>query len=118
MNKLREHIGNELTLADESLASGDLPQAFHHFERAHVLGQSSTYEHTRINWRMLKLGWKMRNFREVFGQIIRIVGASTKTTLGIYPTGNTGGANVWFFKPMPIPADLWQIINKAKIDQE
>lgn len=114
MNTLREHIDNELTVADAFLAAGDLAASFRHLERAHVLGQAITYDHTRIHWRMLKLGWKMRNWREVSGQILRVFGASTKTPLGIYPAGNTGGANVYFFKPMPIPDDLQDILNKTK----
>ena len=63
---------------------------------------------------MLKLGWKMRSPREVFGQIIRVIGAATKTPFGIYPTGNTGGANVWFFKSMPVPDDLKKILDTAR----
>ncbi|MBP7415274.1 MAG: DUF3703 domain-containing protein, partial [Pyrinomonadaceae bacterium] len=54
---------------------------------------------------------RMRSVREIWGQIIRIIGASTKTPLGIYPTGNTGGADVWFLKPMPIPDDLQEMLN-------
>lgn len=63
---------------------------------------------------MLRIGLKKKDFREVFGQLFRIIGASTKTPLGIYPTGNTGGANASPFKPMPIPEDLQTIINQAK----
>ena len=114
MENLRDHIVSEISLADKSLENGDPSAAFEHLERAHVLGQSVTYEHTRIHWRMLRLGWKKKDVREIFGQLIRIVGASTKTPLGIYPSGNTGGSNVWFFKPMPIAKDLQQILDKAK----
>ena len=63
---------------------------------------------------MLKLGLRMRSFREIWGQLIRIFGASTKTPFGIYPAGNTGGSDVYFFKPMPIPSDLQAILNKTK----
>ncbi|MBX7062907.1 MAG: DUF3703 domain-containing protein [Pyrinomonadaceae bacterium] len=52
----------------------------------------------------------------MFGQVIRIVGASTKTPFCIYPSGNTSGTNVWFFKSMPIPTDLQQILIKSKDD--
>lgn len=114
MDHLNDAIERELHAADEFTASGDLAAAFHHLERAHVLGQASTYEHTRIHWRMLKLGLRMRSPREIWGQIIRIVGASTKTPLGIYPKGNTGGANVWFFKPMPVPDDLKKLLDEAQ----
>lgn len=115
MDPLREHIDNEINRADDALIGGDLPTAFHCLERSHVLGQAVTYQHTRIHWRMLKLGLKMRSPREIFGQIVRIVGAATTTPFGIYPTGNTGGANVWFFKPMPIPDDLQKILETAKM---
>jgi len=104
-------ISQELESADSLVESGDLHLAFYHLERAHVLGQASTYQHTRIHWRMFKLAVRQRSPREIWGQIVRIVGASTKTPFGIYPTGNTGGANVWFFKSMPVPADLQRIID-------
>lgn len=116
MDVLQTHIEKELTYADEMIAQRDYSSAFGHLERAHVLGQAITFDHTRIHWRMLKLGLRTRNLSEIFGQIIRIIGAATKTPFGIYPTGNTGGTNVYFFKPMPIPADLQQILDKAKIN--
>ena len=103
-------ISEELALADSLVETGDLNLAFHHLERAHVLGQASTYQHTRIHWRMLKLAIKQQSAREIGGQIIRIIGASTRTPFGIYPKGNTGGVDVWFFKSMPIPEDLEKII--------
>lgn len=107
-------ITRELALADTFVMSGDFHLAFYHLERAHVLGQASTYQHIRIHWRMLKLAIKQCSPREIWGQIVRIVGASTKTPFGIYPTGNTGGSNVWFFKSMLIPSDLQAIIEHGK----
>lgn len=115
-DSLAKNINAEIDLADQRLAENDVSGAFKHLERAHVLGQASTYQHTRVHWRMFKLALRMRSLKEVWGQIIRLVGASTKTPLGIYPTGNTGGANVWFFKPMPIPVDLQEMLDKAKIN--
>jgi Protein of unknown function (DUF3703) len=112
VNTLYEHIEAELAAADSAAGCGLLDDAFHHLERAHVLGQASTLQHTRIHWRMFRLALEMYSLSEIWGQIIRIIGAATKTPLGIYPTGNTGGANVWFFKPMPIPDDLRDILVK------
>ncbi len=115
-DSLAKNINAEIDLANRRLAENDVVGAFKHLERAHVLGQASTYQHTRIHWRMFKLALRMRSPREIWGQLIRIVGAGTKTPLGIYPTGNTGGADVWFFKPMPIPADLQEMLDKAKMN--
>jgi len=111
-------IMHELNQAESLELSGNYHSAFHHLERAHILGQASTYQHTRIHWRMLKIAFKLRSPSEIWGQIIRIIGASTKTPLGIYPKGNTGGANVWFFKPMPIPSDLQDILKRSGATNE
>jgi hypothetical protein len=114
MSILKEKIDTEIAAADEMATVGQLAKAFHHLERAHVLGQALTRDHTRVHWRMFKLGLRMRSSREVWGQFIRIIGAATKTPLGIYPTGNTGGSNVWFFKPMQVPPDLAAILDQAR----
>ncbi|MEK7857254.1 MAG: DUF3703 domain-containing protein [Acidobacteriota bacterium] len=116
MRILEEHINEEIAAADKLIGSRDLHSAFDHLERAHVLGQANTYQHTRVHWRMLKVGLRMGSVREIWGQIIRIIGAATKTPFGIYPKGNTGGSNVYFFKPMPVPEDLQRIIDKAKMN--
>ena len=112
--RIGRSIDEEIGVAERFLQANDPAAAFHHLERAHVLGQSITLEHTRVHWRMLKIGWKTKNWREIFGQIFRIAGASTKTPLGIYPAGNTGGSNVYFFKPMPVPDDLQAILDEAR----
>ena len=111
---IKKYIDAEVLKAEKCVAENDLDAAFYHLERSHVLGQAITFQHTRVHWLMLKIGWKRRDLREVFGQILRIVGASTKTPFGIYPTGNTGGANISAFKKMPISEDLQVILRQAK----
>lgn len=110
---LDEHIEAEIAKAAELSETGDEESAFRHLERAHVLGQASTYYHTRVHWLMLKHGIRMHDARETVGQVLRIAGAATKTPLGIYPKGNTGGANVSPVKPMPVPEDLAEILSEA-----
>jgi len=112
--KIKKYIDAEVEAAEQLVNENDFEAAFRHLERAHVLGQAITVEHTRVHWLMLKIGWRRRDLREIFGQLFRIAGASTKTPLGIYPTGNTGGANVSPFKPMPVPEDLRLILQKTK----
>ncbi len=110
---LKTCIESEIALADELIARGDHGGAVQRLERAHVLGQSLTGEHTRIHWHMLRLGIMMKKPREVIGQLLRIAGAVTKTPFGIYPKGNTGGSDVYFFRSMPVPDDLKQVLQKA-----
>ena len=111
---LTKHIEEEIARSAELSNAGDDAQAFRHLERAHVLGQTSTYHHTRVHWLMMKHGIRTGDKREIAGQALRIVGAATKTPLGTYPEGNTGGANVSPIRPMPIPDDLREILDTAR----
>lgn len=80
-------------------------------ERAHVLGQSSTFEHVRVHYHMFAWGVRNRNYSEILGQILRLIGAAVLTPLGLIPKGNTGGSNISPFKSMPIPSDLETKLN-------
>jgi hypothetical protein len=62
---------------------------------------------------MLCWAWRRRDPRELFGQSFRLIGAATKTFVGLVPNGNTGGANVSAFQPMPIDPELADIIRRA-----
>lgn len=48
------------------------------------------------------------------GQVIRIIGAATKTAMGLVPERNTGGLNVNQFKRMAVPGDLAAIVEQAE----
>ena len=106
---IRPYVDAELAAAVQ-----DPAQAFRHLERAHVLGQASTREHVRVHWRMLCWAWRQRDSRELFGQVMRLSGASTMTFIGLVPTGNTGGTSVSAFRPMPIDPELEAIITQAR----
>jgi hypothetical protein len=58
---------------------------------------------------------RSKSFRETLGQVVRIVGAATKTAIGLVPSGNTGGSNVSPFKTLPVPEDLAAILALAKM---
>jgi len=113
-SRIKRYVDAELAEASARAKDNDLATAFRHLERAHVLGQANTIEHTRVHLLMLKVGWRRRDWREILGQLFRIAGASIKTPLGIYPSGNTGGASVSPFKPMPVPSDLQEKIDAAR----
>ena len=107
-------VDEELRQARAAELSGQSALAFSHLERAHILGQASTYQHVRVHLCMLQWGVRHRRPREVLGQVLRLFGAATKTAIGLVPEGNTGGANVSGLKPMPIPQDLGAIIRQAQ----
>ena len=112
--KIKPHFEAELKDAALRNTQRDPAGSFTHLERAHVLGQSSTRLHVMAHWHMLT--WAVRNARpgEFVGQVMRIVGAATKTAMGLVPEGNTGGSNISPFKRMAVRGDLAAIIEKAR----
>ncbi len=112
--RIAPHVWAELQQAGRAEASGDALKAFSHLENAHVLGQASTYWHVRVHWRMFRWGWRQQDVRELRGQVLRLIGAATKTAIGRLPQGNTGGAHVSAFQPMPIEPRLAQLIAAAR----
>lgn len=112
--RIRPSVDHELVAAAASETAGHIDASFRHLERAHVLGQASTVQHVRVHVQMLLWAVRHRRIRELLGQLLRIVGAATKTALGWVPTGNTGGSNISPFKPLPIPADLQATLDNAK----
>ena len=107
-------VNNELALAKTARDSGNTQTEFHHLENAHVLGQHSTWLHVKVHWLMLCWGIRQSSLKEVLGQLFRMAGAATKTAIGLVPTGNTGGANVSPFKPMPLSAEHASLIAQAR----
>lgn len=96
--------------AGQHRAAGDARSAFAALERAHVLGQLDVVPHLRAHWHMLQVGWSGGDWREVTGQLMRIALVPVGHLVGRLPVGNTGGANVSAFKPMPIPPELERLI--------
>jgi hypothetical protein len=113
-SRIRPHVDAELAAAKAAERAGDHLGAFHHLERAHVLGQRSTVRHVAIHVRMLMWGLRHGKPREVLGQVVRVIGAGAKTWIGLVPHGNTGGADVSAFKSMAIPDDLAGLIAAAR----
>lgn len=111
---IRPFVDAELHAARELFGQGRADDAFRHLERAHVLGQASTWQHVRVHFRMLAWGLRQRHGREIAGQLLRIAGAATLTAIGRVPEGNTGGANVSPMRPMPIPDELAELIRQAR----
>jgi len=112
--RIAPYVEAELANALQAAAIGDIQQEFAHLERAHVIGQESTFWHVKVHVLMLVWAFRNRSAKEAVGQLFRIVGAATKTVFGLVPQGNTGGANVSPFRKMPIAPDLVTLIHEAK----
>lgn len=112
--QIRPYVQVELTAAAEAQRQGDHHLAFRRLERAHVLSQGAAIEHLRVHGRMLGFALRQGFAREALGQIPRLLLAAPLSLVGMIPTGNSGGSNVGGLQPMPVPADLQQIIEGAR----
>ena len=104
--QLRAAWTAELNAARTARATGDTSGEWTHLERAHILSQPLAGPHVRTHAAMLAAALRRRDGHELVGQLFRIIVAAPGSITGKYPIGNTGGANVSAFEPMPIPDDL------------
>jgi hypothetical protein len=96
----------ELDAARAARSSGDPSAEWTHLERAHILSQPMAGAHVRTHVAMFAAALRRRDLHELVGQVFRIIVAAPGSMTGKYPAGNTGGANVSAFAPMPVPDDL------------
>ena len=92
--------------AAEARLAGDVERAWRHLERAHVVAQPYPVAHVGSHVAMLRMAVRLRDRREMAGQVVRIVVAGPGSLVGRFPEGNTGRASVPLTAEMPIPPDL------------
>lgn len=110
---IRTALTDELAASQTAFDQGDPDSGWRHLERAHVLSQPWAIPHIRVHNVMLRQGFKVRDRKEVFGQLARIIVAGPGSLLGRYPVGNTGRARVSAMKPMPLEEDLAALLETA-----
>ncbi|CAN5169150.1 hypothetical protein BH11PSE11_BH11PSE11_18400 [soil metagenome] len=103
----------EMKVARRLIDEGALDAAFARLEIAHVLGQRHVGRHVRSHWLMLKIGYQRRSTREIGGQLLRIILGAAGSSIGVVPTGNTGGTNISMFRQLPVSPEL-QILLKQR----
>jgi hypothetical protein len=70
--------------------------------------------HVRTHLVMLAYAFRRRDPHEIVGQLMRVIVAGPGSWTGRYPVGNTGGADVSAFQPMPVPDDVRAILDSAR----
>lgn len=111
-SKLIPHFKEELAAYNVHLNQNNYQLSWYHLERAHIIGQKYPIEHSYVHWKMLLFGIKIKNSKEILGQIPRLLIGGVKSFVGNVPVGNTGGANVPPLKVMEIPKDIKTILNQ------
>lgn len=105
-NRAANLLAKEYRAAQKAVEARQIDLAWHHLERAHILAQTRLWPHCQSHWKMLSLAINQRDFREVVGQVIRLILAPIGNATGKLPLGNTGRANVSGFTEMEYPDDL------------
>jgi hypothetical protein len=103
---LKPYYRQELEIYKNAISKVDLQLAWRQLERAHIIGQPWFVQHTHVHWLMLRFGIKIKNKKEIFGQLPRLLIGGVKSFVGKIPVGNTGGANVPPLRVMEIPDDI------------
>jgi hypothetical protein len=109
--RLEAAYAAEIAAARGAMRLRNTGRAFHHLERAHILGQRATGRHVASHWLMLRLAASTGDWREAVGQAVRVVAAALFSRIWV-PAGNTGRANVSALRPMPIPEDLEALLGE------
>jgi Protein of unknown function (DUF3703) len=97
----------------EAFRRRDLSTAWAHLERAHILSQPMAGRHVRTHVAMLQFAVRTHRPHELVGQLFRTLVAAPGSWSGRYPVGNTGGADVSAFAPMPVPDDLQRLLERT-----
>jgi hypothetical protein len=110
---LHHAIDEALLQADLASRQADYPGAFRWLERAHILSQRMPLRHAHTHWRMLRLGWRSGDLRELAGQVPRLIAALLFSRVWV-PSGNSGRARVSAFAPMPISDELQRLLREQQ----
>lgn len=111
--EIRDRIRSDLVAARSARRSGDQERCWELLEDAHVLSQPWATWHVRVHGSMLVAGARACDWREVRGQLVRLVVAGPGSATGRYPVGNTGRARVPATRPMPIRDELADLLRAA-----
>lgn len=103
-------LAAEYRLAANAIDEQYFDKAWHHLERAHVVAQDRLGPHCVSHWRMLRLAWRLQDWREVSGQLFRLALAPLGNLTGKLPVGNNGRSGVSAFAPMEISQELKDVM--------
>lgn len=114
-SKLQPFFTKEIEEYRIELNKNNFSNAWLHLEKAHIIGQRYPLSHTFVHWEMLKFGFRIKDGKEIIGQIPRLLIGGVKSFVGIIPIGNPGGANVPPLSAFPIDQDITDIFIQAEV---
>ncbi|UXX80382.1 DUF3703 domain-containing protein [Reichenbachiella carrageenanivorans] len=112
-DELKSFYQKEIETYHRALADLDYPKAWHHLERAHIIGQRYAWPHTETHSYMLYLGFRQKKVKEVLGQALRLILGAPFSLIGQIPVGNVGSTRVSMIKRQRIPTDIQAMFSKT-----
>lgn len=113
--KLKPYFDEEMRKYRAQYSSGQLSESWNHLERAHIIGQRYPFAHSYVHWKMFQFGIKIKNTREIFGQLPRLIFGGVKSFVGVVPVGNPGNSNVSPVQPFAIDASIQKIFKDCDL---
>ncbi len=83
--RLKYYYLRELVQYRAAFKEGNLVHAWYHLERAHVIGQPYPFEHSYAHWLMLQFGISIKDWKEILGQLPRLLVGGVKSFIGKIP---------------------------------
>lgn len=109
-NLRNKQILKELKFYHDSRSIKNHEKCLLHLGRAHIIAQGRWYHHFYIHFLMFEYAWSRKDFKELFGQTIRMIATVPGNMSGKLPKGNVGWSSVGLLTKMPIPEDLKDIL--------
>jgi hypothetical protein len=107
-------LSAEMRAFNAARSAGQTDGAWRALEPAHIVAQPFLTLHVANHWHMLRFALRLKDWREVSGQLFRLALAPLGALTGRIPIGNTGRASVSAFAPMTIPDDLKQAMREPR----
>src|SRR5690606_32429538 len=108
---LKKKFIQEIHQYKNSWSSRDYKACVYHLGRAHIISQQSPTLHLYVHWMMFWFALSQLDFKEVAGQILRLLVTLPRHLIGRVPKGNIGWSSVGLTQEMEIPEDILELID-------
>lgn len=95
---MRDDVMNKVESAKLTKKDQGYVPALTLLEEAHILSQPFAVEHFYVHWKMFQLAYEFRVWKELMGQIPRLVLAMPGSWSGKAPAGNVGSTRMGIFE--------------------
>jgi hypothetical protein len=110
-NEINKLLIKELALYQDARVIANHDLSFNHLGRAHIIAQGRWFHHFYIHFLMFEYAWRRKDYKEVWGQTLRMMATIPGHLFGRLPTGNIGWSTVPLNQKMPLPEDLKRLLS-------